>query len=415
MSNKVVISLKRLVPGLIIGPASWLGPYIVMVSLFLPALLQELDAENKIPLLALFSTLGMIVAALSNMLAGALSDNTRSRFGKRAPWIVGGAFAFMASMTAASFSQGIPMLLTSWMVGQAALNFIVAPMVAWLDFAEDDKKGTASSAYGGLGMALGNNGFNVIGVMFLGQFRTGFIIFGIIAFIGVLISVFIVKEPSNLDEAAEEKQASQEKKPGLSWQTVKKVFPAWSIGRDYYLALIGKLFQGIGNFAVTGYILYIMTDFLLMGDGTASSIQLLNSVMLAFGILMGFVAGPLSDKFNLLKLPVGLSPIFLALGALALFLLRDDGILIYALCAGLGMGLWNSLDNLLNLRVIPDKERVAFFLGVYNLGNTLTQAIAPIIAAAVISLFGFSSVFFVSMVFSIIGGLCVLSIKSIGR
>ena len=46
MSNKVVISIKRLVPALIIGPASWLGPYIVMLGLFLPALLQELDAEH---------------------------------------------------------------------------------------------------------------------------------------------------------------------------------------------------------------------------------------------------------------------------------------------------------------------------------------------------------------------------------
>lgn len=411
MKQNTVISIKRLVPGLIIGPASWLGPYIVMASLFLPAMLQELDAENKIALLALFSTLGMIVAAVSNMAAGALSDATRSRFGKRAPWIVGGAFAFMLTMIGASFAQGIGMLLTCWMAGQAALNFIVAPMVAWLDFADDTKKGMASSAYGGLGMALGNNGFNVIGAMFLGQFRLGFIIFGAIAFIGTLLAVLIVHEPSNRDETAAKKEHAS-----FSLQSVRKVFPAWSVGRDYYLALIGKLCQGIGNFAVTGYILYIMTDFLMLGDGTQSAIQLINTIMLAFGILMGFFAGPVSDKFNLLKLPVGFSVIFLALGAGSLFLFRDmTGISLYAVCAGIGMGMWNSLDNLLNLRVIPDKNRVAFFLGVYNLGNTVTQAIAPVIAATVISLFGFSSVFFVAMAFSLAGGLCVLSIKSLKR
>lgn len=413
MKKSVVISIKRLVPGLIIGPASWLGPYIVMASLFLPAMLQELDAENKIALLAMFSTMGMVVAAISNMAAGALSDATRSRFGKRAPWIVGGAFAFMLTMIGASFAQGIGMLLICWMAGQAALNFIVAPMVAWLDFAEDTKKGMASSAYGGLGMALGNNGFNVIGAMFLGQFRLGFVIFGIIAFVGTLLSVFIVGEPSNLDEATEKKE---KEKNSLSVESIRKVFPKWSQGRDYYLALIGKLCQGIGNFAVTGYILYIMTDFLMMGDGTQSAIQLINTIMLAFGILMGFFAGPISDRFNILKLPVGFSVIFLALGAGSLFLFRDmTGISIYAVCAGIGMGMWNSLDNLLNLKVIPDKDRVAFFLGVYNLGNTVTQAVAPVIAATVISIFGFSSVFFVAMAFSLVGGLCVLSIKSLKR
>ncbi|KRL79297.1 hypothetical protein [Secundilactobacillus paracollinoides] len=49
-------------------------------------------------------------------------------------------------------------------------------------------------------MALGNNAFNVVGAMLLGQFRLGFIIFGIFAFIGTLIAVIIVHEPSNLAE-----------------------------------------------------------------------------------------------------------------------------------------------------------------------------------------------------------------------
>ena len=92
------ISLKRLIPGLIIGPASWLGPYIACVSLFLPALIQHLDADNKIKLVALFSSVAMITAAISNMVAGYLSDRTKSRFGKRTPWLASGAFVFMLAM-----------------------------------------------------------------------------------------------------------------------------------------------------------------------------------------------------------------------------------------------------------------------------------------------------------------------------
>ncbi|MGG5373207.1 MFS transporter [Enterococcus sp. AZ196] len=411
MTNTV--SLKRLVPGLIIGPASWLGPYIAAASLFLPALIQQIDAENKIQLVALFSTCGMVFAAVSNMVAGYLSDRTRSRFGKRTPWLVGGAAAFMISMILASMANSIPFLLISWMLGQIALNFIVAPMVAWLDLAPEDGKGTASGAYGGLGMALGNNGFTIFAAMFLGQFRLGFIIFGIITFIGTLLAAIIVREPSNLDEVLEE-SAKKEKK------TLKEslaIFPSWSIGRDYYLALIGKLFQGVGNFSITGYLLFIMTDFLHKGTaGTQQSIQLINTIMLIFGIAMGFIAGPLADKYKVLKLPVGLSTISLGIGALSMFFLQNDvGIIIYGFAAGLGMGIWNSLDNLLNLEVIPDKNRIAFFLGVYNLGNTITQAIAPVLAAFVISQFSFSAIFIVSFIFSAIGGISILSIKSVTR
>ena len=410
---KITIPLTRLVPGLIIGPATWLGPYIAAASLFLPALIQQLDETNKITLLALFSSCGMVAATISNMLAGYVSDRTYSRFGSRTPWIIIGAIGFMLSMILTSTANSIPFLLFCWILAQTALNFIVAPMVAWLDFAAEDKKGTASGAYGGLGMALGNNGFTIIAAMFLGSFRLGFIVFGIITFIGTLISVFIVREPSNLDK----KNQNQVKQDDNKQKSSLAIFPRWSIGRDYYLALIGKLFQGIGNFTITGYLLFIMTDFMHTDSSeTQNSIQLINLVMLIFGILMGFIAGPISDKLKILKIPVGLSTIFLGVGALSLVIAPNHiGILIYAFAAGIGMGVWNSLDNLLNLEVIPDKNRIAFFLGVYNLGNTATQALAPIIAACVISLFGFGAIFITSFVFAMLGGISILSIRSVKR
>lgn len=410
---KTTIPLTRLIPGLIIGPASWLGPYIAASSLFLPALIQQIDKVNKIHLLALFSACGMVVAAISNMLAGYLSDRTRSKFGNRSPWIVVGAIAFMLSMILASTANSIPFLLCCWLLGQVALNFIVAPMVAWIDFAAEDRKGSASSAYGGLGMALGNNGFTILAAMFLGSFRFGFIVFGIITFIGVFLAVLIVKEPSNLNQTKENKLLKSDK----TLKNALAIFPKWSIGRDYYLALIGKLFQGISNFTITGYLLFILTDFMQSNSSdTQNAIQLINLIMLIFGILMGFIAGPICDKLKVLKLPVGLSTLFLGIGALGLSLCPNQtGVLIYAFFAGIGMGIWNSLDNLLNLQVIPDRQQVAFFLGIYNLGNTITQALAPIIAACVITLFGFSAIFIVSFVFAIVGGTAIFLIRSVDK
>nr|WP_315295808.1 MFS transporter [Mammaliicoccus lentus] len=412
---KKTIPLKRLVPGLIIGPASWLGPYIVISSLFLPAILQEIDAENKVNLLAIFSTSGMIIAAIANMVAGYLSDKTVSKYGQRTPWMIVGAIGFTLAMIMASFTNGVATLLIAWMLGQVALNFIIAPMVAWLDMAPVGKKGTASSAYGGLGMALGNNGFTVIGALFLSQVRLGFIIFGIITLIGVLIAILIVKEPSNIQEKNIEQKSKEKVK--ITLNDLKSVFPKWSIGRDYYLAFTGKILQGIANFAITGYLLYIMTDFMEKStQGAQISIQIVNAIMLIIGIAMGFLAGPIADKLNILKVPIIISTFSLAIGAISIYILQNDiSIWIYGFAAGLGMGIWNSLDNLLNLKVIPDKERVAFFLGIYNLGNTATQALAPVIAAFIISKFGFEYIFIVSFSFAILAGICIMSIKSVKR
>lgn len=131
--NKVIIPLLRLLPALAIGPATWLGSYIVASSLFIPAMLQRLDSANKISLVALFSTSAMVLCAIANMVAGYLSDRTHSRFGARTPWIVGGATVFALGMILASFSTSVIWLFITWMVTAVALQFIVAPMVAWID------------------------------------------------------------------------------------------------------------------------------------------------------------------------------------------------------------------------------------------------------------------------------------------
>ena len=414
-ADKRTVPLIRLLPGLVIGPASWLGPYIASSSLFLPAMIASLDEDNKISLVALFASAAMIVAAISNMAAGALSDRTRTRWGRRTPWILLGGFGFMLTMFGAAASPSIPVLFAAWLLGQVALNFIVAPMVAWIDIAPEGGGATASSVYGGLGMALGNNGFNIIAATLLGQFRMGFAIFGTVTFVGTLIAVLIVREPSNLDEVFS--SDAKEKNEKVSLRSLKTVFPAWHIGRDYYLALMGKIFQGVGNFAVMGYLLYIMTDFMgYSTEGAQSPIQLINGIMLCFSVAMGFIAGPLSDRLNLLKWPVASAALLVGVGALGMYVLGPNGgIVAFGVCAGLGMGMWNSLDNYLNLQVIPDKSRVGFFLGVYNLGNTLTQAIAPVLASVVIGLFGFSAVFILSIISSVIGFLLITMIRSVTR
>ncbi|CAJ1230440.1 MFS transporter [Lactiplantibacillus xiangfangensis] len=407
--NKVIIPLLRLLPALAIGPATWLGSYIVASSLFIPAMLQRLDSANKISLVALFSTSAMVLCAIANMVAGYLSDRTHSRFGARTPWIVGGATVFALGMILASFSTSVIWLFITWMVTAVALQFIVAPMVAWIDFAEEKHQGTASSAYGGVGMAFGNNGFAVIGALFLGRLKLGFIIFGLICFVGSLLAAILVREPSNIGQ---ELPKTKTKKEHFK---LKDLFPGWSTGGNYYLTLLGKMFLGIGNFLISGYLLYIMEDFFHKGTGAASSsIQLINMIMFVFALVLGLVAGPLSDKFKLVKWPVALSSIFVGLGALSIILLRSEfSLILYAILAGFGMGLWNSLDNRLNLMVLPDKNRVAFFLGVYNLANSLPQAIAPIFAAILIPISGYPAVFLGAFIFAALGGILILFVKDV--
>ncbi|KRN30085.1 glycoside-pentoside-hexuronide (gph) cation symporter family protein [Liquorilactobacillus mali] len=226
-----------------------------------------------------------------------------------------------------------------------------------------------------------------------------------------MIACLLVREPSNVNQRSIN---TSKNKVGFK-EFIMNIFPSWEKGRNYYLTLIGKMFLGIGNFLIGSYLLYILEDFFHQGTRDASSsIQLINMIMFIFALVLGLFAGPISDKFRLVKLPVAFSAVFVGLGALSIIILQNEiGLILYAVFAGFGMGLWNSLDNSLNLIVLPDKQRVAFFLGVYNLANSLPQAIAPILAAILIPISGYPAVFIGAFVFAALGGITILFVKSV--
>lgn len=80
----------RLGFGLLLALLGWLVPYLGVNSTLLPAKIQEIAPNNKVEVIALLATVAMIVATVANIIEGAMSDRTVSRFGKRNPWIICG-------------------------------------------------------------------------------------------------------------------------------------------------------------------------------------------------------------------------------------------------------------------------------------------------------------------------------------
>ncbi len=59
-------------------------------ALLLPFQIGLLDPANKVAILSFFTSVTVLIALFANPLAGALSDRTASRFGRRRPWILVG-------------------------------------------------------------------------------------------------------------------------------------------------------------------------------------------------------------------------------------------------------------------------------------------------------------------------------------
>ena len=61
------------------------------------------------------------------------------------------------------------------------------------------------------------------------------------------------------------------------------------------------------------------------------------------------------------------------------------GMLLFAAVAGLGYGVYNAIDQALNVSVLPNPEEAGKDLGILNLANTLSTVIGSVFTSSIIS------------------------------
>src|SRR5205809_7955674 len=84
-------TLRRMSFGLLLVYVALLAVNSGGNGILLPNIVAGLDEAGKIGNLAIVTTVAFIANIFAQPVAGALSDATRSRFGRRTPWMVGGA------------------------------------------------------------------------------------------------------------------------------------------------------------------------------------------------------------------------------------------------------------------------------------------------------------------------------------
>lgn len=389
-----------------IGPIGWLSAYSGVSATLLPAKIGQLIPAHKVATIALFSTVAMIVATIANIVAGAFSDITRSKHGKRTPWIVTNSILSAILLFAFSMANSVPVLLGIWAVYQITLNAIIAPMVAQIaDRISPNLRGTVSSFYG-VGYAIGNFGSGIIASRFISHVSTGIIVFAFFTLFGCLLSAWLAQEPSNMDSP---------KKP-FNKQTIKEnfMFPTAN-SRDYYLAVGGKFLMMVGQFIIVGYQLYIFTDYMKLNPGqTATSVAIMSTILLITGILLTALTGPISDHVHRVKFPVAFATILLGVGALfPVFTPSPWTMYAYALISGIGMGAYNAVDQALNIAVLPNPDSAAKDLGFINVAVTVGMIVGPLISGGLISLWGYRIIFPVETLICLIGGIMIMMIKKV--
>lgn len=375
-------------------------------SILLPLQIQEIDAAGKVGDLALVLTAGALVAMIAQPVAGFISDRTRSRFGPRSPWMILGVTAGGFALVGIASVSSVVEILIAWAIAQLAYNFAQGPLSAILP----DRVPTTSrglfSALLGLGSLIGVFAGQIIAADFTGNIPAGYLLFAGITFVVVVIFVLINPDTSNTHQ------------PQATF-TLRQLIRSFWINPlahpDFFWGFSGRLLLSIGFYLVSGYLLYILHDYIGLGDQAPGEVAVVG-VFSLLGILIATpLGGILSDRIGRRK-PIALVAGVLMATALLIPLVIPTlpGMYAYGLISGLGYGAYTSVDQALMSELLPSEQDYAKDLGVLNIAATMPQLLGPAVAGAIVLLsHGYSTLFPIGMVVALLGAIAVIPIKSL--
>lgn len=397
----------RLGFGLLFGLLGWLVPYLGVNSTLLPAKIQQIAPNQKVQIVAMLATIAMVVATIANIIEGALSDRTVSRWGKRNPWIILGMFTTIICFFFLTKVTTIRGIILNWSLFQVALNLMVAPIVAFIADKAPKKYRGGVSAFYGVGMNVGTPVGTMIASRYITNINNGIYVFVVFEVIFTVIGLLLVGDGSNKGEKVKKLHGSE--------LLEAFIFPIHGDVKDFYLAVFGKLLFVSAEFVVTGYQLYIFTDYMKLSSANAThNLSVMSLILLITGVAFAIIGGPLADRFHSLKLLVAISTVTMGVGvAIPAIDPAPWTMFVYAALCGTAMGMYMSVDQALNVAVLPNPDNAAKDLGIVNLANSLGQVFGPIMASIIIGAAGYRMMFPAAGIMCLVGAILILMIKKV--
>ncbi|MFF2273643.1 MFS transporter [Agromyces sp. NPDC058136] len=399
---------KRTLPGLLLVSLALFATYAGLIAILLPIQVALIDEQNKVANLAIIVTTSFVFTLFAQPIVGAISDRTRSRFGRRAPWMVGGALIGGVLLFGMGYLDSILWLTIFWVLIQVSLNALQGPLSAITpDRFPRDKRGIASAMMG-LGMQIGAT----IGIVLAGQFAEnfgiGYSVFGVIVIVMTIAYVVIDRDWSSKEATV----------APWSW---KQFFSGFWINPkqhpDFAWAFSARFLFMLGYFVIAAYGLYILTDYIGMGLTEAAGAQVqLTLAGLVPTLVAVAVSGWWSDRIGRRKVFIYVSSaIMVASLAMPLLMPNMTGMLVMNIIIGFGFGFYMSVDTALMTEVLPGGGTDAGKdLGILNIATNIPQAMSAAVAGVIISsLGGYPMLFVFAMVFVVIAAIAVAPIKSV--
>ena len=351
-------------------------------SIVLPLRLLGMIAETeKNTYLGLLTFAGLLLAMIVQPIAGAISDRSGFKWGRRRPYILIGSLLGVLLLPGIGLFQGYIALFIIYCLLQMTSNVAQGTYQAFIpDLVPQDRKGLASGVKSLLEIIGGIAIVRLIGY-FMGKYVPGegviwlWLVLGVLAVVllgAMLATIIMVKEPPGRKN---EEQLSV-------WKTLSRSFKVdVRKDRDFIVFLVSRLLIFMALATIQTFTLFYLRDVIGLVNPATATADLLIAV--GVGMLLAvYPAGRLSDRIG--RRPVVISSGLVGAGGiLVIFFSTSYGVVIAGgAIIGIATGAFMSSNWALATDLVPGGEE-ARYLGLANMatagGAALARLIGPVI------------------------------------
>lgn len=391
------------------------GLWQCMHSLILPIVVLDFASEaQKNTYLGLMTFSGLIIAMLAQPVAGALSDHSNLKWGRRKPFIIAGVAGLLAFMPVIGVATSFTVLFIGYCALQFFSNAAQGPYQAFIpEIVAANERGKASGVKSFLEILGGAALLFPISRFMDSYSLTGedkwlwfslLLLGGIILFL-MLYTVLAVKEPRRQEPPREH------------------IIPAWvksfsfniRDNKTFLWFLASRLAVFMGLTTIQQFALYYLRDVVGVSDPASATTRFL-AIAIAFMLIAVLPAGYFSDSIGRKKICIAAA----FTGALGILIILTSSsitmLMIGASVMGLALGAFNSPNWALATDLVSKGEE-AKFLGVANMATAGGGALARLIGP-VIDFFnriglnlGYTVMLVVCIIYFIAGALLLLKVK----
>ncbi|WP_225446793.1 MFS transporter [Streptacidiphilus sp. PB12-B1b] len=389
----------------------WLGGFVLAnfgmqialqtpSTFLIPQQIAAIDPHGKVVAYAWASAVGAVAGLVAAPLAGALSDRTTGRHGRRRPWMLGGTAASILVLAAMGLADSV------WAVSLGALGLSAAmcALGAGLNTVVPDLVPVAER-----GRVLGWASVPQAAGLALGGVLVG-LAPGSLAGYLVLAATLLLVLP--FARSTPDRPLPREARQRLSWGLL---LDGWRIDPrrtpDFAWALATRFIMYLGYGLGTLYIPYFLSDVVhRKGD-----LLLVVAVNAAAVVAVAVVSGRLSDRLGARRPLVSAGSVLMAVPALMLAAWPTWTMtLVSSVLLGVGFGVYVGVDLALVTQVLPSRTDSARDLAVAGQMGSLPYVLVPVLAAVIIHyLGGYSGLYVASGLSSLLGAALVWRIRSV--